>query len=69
MGRVVIGNINGVADLISDEEFNQALEEYLLVNPIGNNEPLLNVHVVDTTPHPAYDDTQSLVGLLENGLI
>jgi len=29
----------------------------------------IGVHVNDTTPHPAYDDTPSLVLLFNNGLV
>lgn len=29
----------------------------------------IDVHVNDTTPHPAYDDTPSLVLLFNNGLV
>lgn len=28
----------------------------------------LQIHISDFTPHPSYDEMQSLVGLFENGL-
>lgn len=35
----------------------------------GINPVLLNEHVVDLDPHPAYDDLPSMTLLFENGLI
>jgi hypothetical protein len=29
---------------------------------------MLDTHINDATPHPAYDDIQSLTGLFENGI-
>lgn len=35
----------------------------------ANDGGALATHIVDTTPHPAYDDLPSLTLLFENGLV
>ena len=52
----------------SPAEISELIAEYLETNPVA--EPLLEAHVSDTTPHPAYDkDLQSLAIIFENGLV
>lgn len=61
--QVVIDNLPPA----SPDELATAVTEYLDENPVG--EPLLEEHVADTTPHPAYDDLPSLSLLFQNGLV
>lgn len=37
--------------------------------PGASTASLINDHIIDTTPHPAYDDLPSLTLLFENGLV
>jgi len=46
-----------------------AVADYLTAHPIASAEPLLAEHLADPTPHPVYDDMQSLTLIYENGLI
>ena len=41
---------------VSPEIIGVAVESFLQVNPVVADEPLLAAHLVDTTPHPAYDE-------------
>lgn len=49
------------------------LAEVGLVGPIGppdeSTADALATHLIDPTPHPAYDDLPSLTLLFENGLV
>jgi len=61
--QIVIDNL----PIVDPEQVNLVITEYLEQNPVS--EPLLEAHVVDDSPHPAYDDLPSLRLLFENGII
>lgn len=55
---------------VSPIDVSEAVEEYLEEHPVVADEPLLEEHLADTTPHPVYDDLVdgTFVGNLENGM-
>lgn len=54
----------------TQEEIEAGIEKYFEENPGSANEPLLEAHLADSTPHPVYDNLASgrFVTMLQNGM-
>jgi len=68
MAMEFIRNLNGSE--LDAIQIADAVEDYLLINPVSAAEPLLVAHLADATPHPTYDVVASgrFVTYLRNGL-
>lgn len=60
----------GIHTPVSPIDVAAAVEDYLEDHPVVADEPLLEEHLADTTPHPVYDDLVDgeFVADLENGM-